>query len=902
MIRPKPSTAVLGDLLDRRWVGMGYATFALALLVLTALPVANVVIRMPVVLFMATLLIVAPVTGVLLGRGRRARGSVAALALLLVDGLAALGLIAVTGGANSPLWVALLLVSTATPLLLRGRWAAGLLVLVWLADGLFLLALPQAELISALLTWALRAAGVGLIGLVLYRALSIEEGLRTRSQRRERVLHDFLELSNRLRVTSEPQTVLEEVALTVQASGKFDCVTLSRVDWRAGSATVAAAIGPSGRRLKAIEGLQFAWDEIAPRLNQRRRVGPNTFQAEMLPFRTIKNELHFILPLNSQFAEIQGLLTVSSARSRRDALEEALPLLELLANQAAAVLDNNALYGTMEQRVTDATASLERSRADLALARDRAETLYRIVRTLAVSLDEREVLTHALLLVAQATDAQRGGIMLVEPNTGRLAFRTTLDRERHVLSTGSGGAATTGLDRGHGLAGWVLANRKVAIIHDTANDTRWQARQDPDARDRSVLAAPLMLQDEPLGVLVLIHGQAGHFHEEHGDLAQAAAGQIAVALSKAQLYRYVSEQSERLGMTLQQREEENSKNLAILSSIADGVVVCDRLGRIRLINPAASEMLGTSAASLMGRTMSELPGVPLDMQRAQPDGIQQLQVGERSLHAHFAPVRSTSSEWLGGVVVYHDISREALADRLKTEFIATASHELRTPLTSIRGYVDLLLLGTLGPLSQPQGDFLKVVKNNVARLVELIDDLLDVSKAEGGEIQLRREPVDVAEVLYEVGESLYSQFTERSISLAIDVQEGLPPLMADRKRLRQIAVNLVGNACKYTTSGGHVDVLLRNGGNRLRVEVRDTGVGITEAARPHIFTPFYRADNPLRDEVGGTGLGLSITKKLVELHGGEIWFETSEGQGTTFSFTLPLPDGNRTPVDWLEPA
>src|SRR4029434_712786 len=131
---------------------------------------------------------------------------------------------------------------------------------------------------------------------------------------------------------------------------------------------------------------------------------------------------------------------------------------------------------------------------------------------------------------------------------------------------------------------------------------------------------------------------------------------------------------------------------------------------------------------------------------------------------------------------------------------------------------------------------------------DVLTAVRDVSKAEGGEVRLRREPVDVAEVLYEVGESLYSQFTERSISLAIDVQEGLPALMADRKRLRQIAVNLVGNACKYTPTGGHVDVLLRNGGNQLRVDVRDTGVGINESARQHIFTPFYRADNPLRDE------------------------------------------------------
>jgi signal transduction histidine kinase len=264
-------------------------------------------------------------------------------------------------------------------------------------------------------------------------------------------------------------------------------------------------------------------------------------------------------------------------------------------------------------------------------------------------------------------------------------------------------------------------------------------------------------------------------------------------------------------------------------------------------------------------------------------------------------VLSSSSEWLGGVVVYHDISREVLSERLKNEFIATASHELRTPLTSIRGYVDLLLLGTLGSLSQAQNDFLKVVKNNVARLVELIDDLLDVSKVEAGELRLRREPLDMSEVLYEVGESLYSQFSERSISLAIDVAQGLPKVVADRSRVRQIVVNLVSNACKYTPEGGHVDLVLSNGGDKLRVDVRDTGVGITEEAQPHIFTPFFRADNPLRDQVGGTGLGLNITKRLVELHGGEIWFETSQGRGTTFSFTLPL-SADWHPADWLEQA
>jgi PAS domain S-box-containing protein len=889
---PQKPTMLTFNNLDRRWISLGYSVFALALLLLATMQRLDMIAGLPAALvLLAVLGVAAPLTGLLLGRGRAVGRQPLTLALLVVDALAALGLIAVTGGYASPLWVALLVVSTAAPLLLPGRWAAALLVVVWFANAMFLLGAPPAELVPALSSWALRAAGVGLTSLVLYRALSAEEGLRMRAQRRERVLHDFLLLSNRLRVTTDPAVVLEEVAQAVQASGEFDCVTLSQVEWRSGIATVAVAIGATGRRLSGVEGLTFPWEQITPLLSERRRAGPAAFRAETLPFRSLKNEQHLILPLNSHLAEVQGLLTVSCAKANQEALDEALPLLELLANQAAAALENNALYSTLEQRIEAATATIGRGQEELAIARDRAETLYQIVRTLAVSLDEREVLSQALMLIAQATDADRGGIMLVEPNTGRLVFRTTLDRQK--------GGAATGLERGQGLAGWALASRQVAIIPNTTEDGRWQTRAEYADRERSALAVPLLLEDGPMGVLLLLHPSTDHFRVEHGQLALAAAGQIAVALSKAQLYRYVTEQSERLGLTLQQREEEVSKSLAILRSIGDGVVVGDRLGRIRMINPAAEHILGISAEIFLGRQMVELPGVPLEPQSDDAEGMQQLQIDGRTLRAHFAPVLSSTGERHGGVVVYHDISREVLSDKLKSEFIATASHELRTPLTSIRGYIDLLLLGTLGALSQPQNDFLKVVKSNVVRLVELIDDLLDVSRAEAGEMRLRRETLDMAEVLYEVGESLYSQFTARSISLAIDVPDGLPQIVADRHRLRQIVVNLVNNACKYTPEGGHVDVVALNCGDKLRVDVRDTGVGIAEEAHSHIFTPFFRADNPLREQAGGTGLGLSITKTLVDLHGGEIWFESHEGQGTTFSFTLPIGASDWLPAEWL---
>jgi signal transduction histidine kinase len=172
--------------------------------------------------------------------------------------------------------------------------------------------------------------------------------------------------------------------------------------------------------------------------------------------------------------------------------------------------------------------------------------------------------------------------------------------------------------------------------------------------------------------------------------------------------------------------------------------------------------------------------------------------------------------------------------------------------------------------------------------VQLIEELLDISRVEAGEVRLRREEVDMAAVLDDVVAILGGQFRERAIKLHLSVEERLPTVSADRQRIEQVAVNLIGNACKYTPRGGAVWVDLRSGGDELRVDVRDTGVGIAEDAKRHIFTPFYRADNPLRDVAGGTGLGLSIAKALIEQHGGEMWVSSEIGKGSTFSFIIPL--------------
>ncbi len=875
-----PTNLTLANI-DPRWVSMAYGLFALVLLVYE-LSLRSVVrasgLPPPTVLLLLAFLFTAPLTGALLSP-QTTWQYLSGQLFIVVDTALVLGIIALSGGHASPFWMALLIPMLTALLILPRPAGVGVAAAIWLGYGALALLGPVELQRAITMSWLLQTAAVWLFLFLLEHIIAGQETLHLRAHSREWALQSFLGVSNRLRVSTRVQTVLEEVARAVQAVGEFDCVTLSRMEWYVGQAHLAVAIGASGRRLSAVEGLAIPWEEFAALFEQDRSPDEQTITCTKLPFRSIRNEQHLALPLVGQFGEIHGILTVSLARSRQAVLRESLPLLKLLANQAAAALDNTTLFITLEQRVQQSIIDLEETANDLRRARDRAEVLYHIARALAVTLDERQVLERALALVAQSTGAERGGIMLVEPNTGRLVFRTTLDRRKS--------SSLPGLERGRGLAGWVLAHREIALINDTTKDSRWEVRSSYDMRSRSVLAVPILIEREPLGVLVLIHSMTYHFNDDHAQLAMAAASQAAVALSKAQLYRYVSEQSERLSMTVQQREEEASKSMAILQSIGDGVIVGDRLGRIRLINPAAEEILGIKAEVFLGRALTELPGALQDNSNGS-DSLHLIPLGERTLRAHFAPVVSAKEEWLGSVVVYHDITREVLADKLKSEFVATASHELRTPLTSIRGYVDMLKLGTFGALTDAQKDFLNIIKNNVGRLVELVDELLDISRADAGETRLRREEVDVAEMIHDVTEGLYGQFNERDISLSLDIPENLPAVMADRQRLEQILVNLVGNACKYTLPGGQVDVSLCNGNGEVRFEVRDTGVGIPDEAKPHIFTPFYRADNPLRDEAGGTGLGLSITRKLVELHGGRIWFESNSGGGSIFSFTLPI--------------
>ena len=236
-------------------------------------------------------------------------------------------------------------------------------------------------------------------------------------------------------------------------------------------------------------------------------------------------------------------------------------------------------------------------------------------------------------------------------------------------------------------------------------------------------------------------------------------------------------------------------------------------------------------------------------------------------------------------------------DRLKSDFVSNVSHELRTPLTAIKGAVDLILREVAGPLNEKQSHYLNRVRSNTQHLAGLINDLLDLSKIEEGKIELQAARVSLGALVHEVMETLKPIATEKPIELDVTSLEPSTLVWADRDKITQVLINLIGNAIKFTPPHGRVTVSSgSNGTDWVRVSVSDTGPGISAEERERIFDKFYQVAENGGPKPKGTGLGLAISKTLVELHGGKIWVESGPGCGSTFYFTLPVsaPQNSRS--------
>jgi PAS domain S-box-containing protein len=372
------------------------------------------------------------------------------------------------------------------------------------------------------------------------------------------------------------------------------------------------------------------------------------------------------------------------------------------------------------------------------------------------------------------------------------------------------------------------------------------------------------------------------------------------------MFQLLREAADRLSNMLRAQQLEAAKSHAILEGVADGVMVTDAHGEIILFNAAAERILQIHRTDVIGRSVSEMPGIfglagtswaeLTEMWgEGNPDPDREvlyderLELDQRVISMRVAPV-TRENVFEGTVSVFRDITKDVEVDRMKSEFVSTVSHELRTPMTSIKGYIDLMYSGMAGNITPKQERFLQIVKTNADRLTLLVNDLLDISRIEMGRLKLNPKPVELSNTVDVVLDNHAPEAQQRQQTLRNEIEDPLPLVQVDPARLAQVLTNLVSNAVHYTPNGGSISVRAEVVDDVVQIHVQDTGIGIKEEDKSKLFSRFYRAEDPLVQARSGTGLGLVIVKSIVELHGGEMWFESTPGQGSTFSLSLPLAE------------
>lgn len=544
-----------------------------------------------------------------------------------------------------------------------------------------------------------------------------------------------------------------------------------------------------------------------------------------------------------------------------------------------------------------------------------ADALLRIGSELAASSDLDIVLHKALRLVNEFVGARRGVIMLAQPDRENLIVRASLGAGEPLPE----GGRPSPFARGEGLAGWIIQHQQPAVIDNLTEDVRWIRYQGGDPEHRSALGVPLTINEDTVGAMLFLSQHPAAFKADQLSVVSAAATQVAAAIYNAELFRLIRDQATQHGGMIRERRIEASKSQAILESIAEGVLVTDADNRVSLFNAAAERILGLGRQQVLGQPASDFIGIygeagerwmravrrwaeegsveveasgPIDARLTLDDG--------RFVALTIAPVQ-LDGDFLGTVTTLRDITKEVEVDRLKSEFVATVSHELRTPMTSVKGYVEMLLMEAAGGINENQRRFLQVIKTNIDRLGSLVNDLLDISRIEAGRVQLEIEPVDLGGLLGEIREAFMrrGRLESRPIAIDLSLPEELPPVAADRERLRQIVGNLVENSFNYTPADGHIRLEVHALADNITLEVTDNGIGIDPTEQDRVFERFYRGEQALEMAVGGSGLGLSIVRQLVEMHDGGLEVSSTgiPGEGTTFTLSLPAASSSDHGMD-----
>jgi two-component system, OmpR family, phosphate regulon sensor histidine kinase PhoR len=382
----------------------------------------------------------------------------------------------------------------------------------------------------------------------------------------------------------------------------------------------------------------------------------------------------------------------------------------------------------------------------------------------------------------------------------------------------------------------------------------------------------------------------GDFRPIEADRSGDAMEALAVSLTQT---------AARLDRSIRTLKEERNLSSAILGSMVEGVAVVDASERLVFANPGFAEILGLDVPPQSGSALlevvrqTELIEAVRKVLKGDPRVEAEIVTG--TLRQHFFAVTVASvraAETSGAVIVLHDITELRKLERVRRDFVANVSHEFKTPLTAIQGFAETLLAGALDD-PQNRVRFLEIILEHSRRLARLTDDLLKLSQMDADRLGLEMRRVSVSQFVESCVETAKRPAAEKDLRLSVNLQERLPDIAADRRRLAEVLQNLLDNAIQYTPPGGQIMISASADATEVTFTVSDTGIGIPQADQPRIFERFYRVDAARSREVGGTGLGLAIAKHLVEVHGGRLWVESEIGQGSQFYFTVPIFDAER---------
>jgi two-component system phosphate regulon sensor histidine kinase PhoR len=521
-----------------------------------------------------------------------------------------------------------------------------------------------------------------------------------------------------------------------------------------------------------------------------------------------------------------------------------------------------------EDRREQLRVSERAAAAEVAERQSRLDLVRRAGQELSSTLDHQAALSRVADLVVRdladwcvidlidAGDLKRAVVARAEPKVGRAKLTDTPGSG--VQAVAQGGQAT--------------------ILPRPGETAKGEPVRFLDGLEaRSVISVPLVARKQPLGALTLVrtaHGEV--FDADDLALVEDLAVRIGLALDRGRLYGLV---------------EERADAARVLEHVGDGVLLLDRNGEIRLWNPAAEAITGIEAKNVLGRpAVDAIPGW-----QSAADQVPVLPKPDPGHDEVTIPIDTPRGErWIsisgvrffgGTVYAFRDLTDVRRLEEIKADFIATASHELRTPLAAVYGAAQTLLRHDFALDEVGRQRFVSLIAEESERLGRIVNEILLANQLDAGRVDMEFEPFDPADLVERVVEATRIHMPP-TVTISHTAEGDLPRFSADPDKVRQVLVNLIENAIKYSPEGGHVEVGVTESDGAVRFGVRDEGLGIAPEDQDRIFEKFYRADPQMLRGVGGTGLGLYICKELVGRMGGRIWVEPNDGKGSAFFFEL----------------